>query len=173
MSDIGHGLVSVDGRGAEAAADWGNVKSPESYVGYERTENFVSRDGAILDKPHIYKAPAQLRLNHWALSGDWTIGKQAVVLNKAEGRIAYRFHARDLNLILGPSARGTSVRFRVLIDGQPPGAAHGVDVDGQGNGTVTKSRLYQLVRQPMPIAERLFEIEFLDTGVAAYDFTFG
>jgi thiol-disulfide isomerase/thioredoxin len=173
VSGIGHGLVSVDARGAEAAADWGNLRSPESYVGYERTENFVSRDGAILDKPHVYKAPAQLRLNHWALSGDWTIGKQAVVLNKADGRIAYRFHARDLNLILGPSARGASVRFRVLIDGQPPGAAHGVDVDGQGNGTVTESRLYQLIRQPMPIADRHFEIEFLDPGVAAFDFTFG
>ena len=127
VSGIGHELVSVDAPGAEAAADWGNLRSPESYVGHERTENFVSRDGAILDKPHVYKAPAQLRLNHWALSGDWTIGKQAVVLNKADGRIAYRFHARDLNLILGPSARGASVRFRVLIDGQPPGAAHGVD----------------------------------------------
>ncbi len=173
VSGIGHGLVSVDARGAEAAADWGNLRSPESYVGYERTENFVSRDGAILDKPHVYQAPAQLRLNHWALSGDWTIGKQAVVLNKADGRIAYRFHARDLNLILGPSARGASVRFRVLIDGQPPGAAHGVDVDGQGNGTVTESRLYQLIRQPMPIADRHFEIEFLDPGVAAFDFTFG
>jgi thiol-disulfide isomerase/thioredoxin len=173
IGGIGHELVSVDAPGAEAAADWGNLRSPESYVGHERTENFVSRDGAILDKPHVYKAPAQLRLNHWALSGDWTIGKQAVVLNKADGRIAYRFHARDLNLILGPSARGASVRFRVLIDGQPPGAAHGVDIDGQGNGTVTESRMYQLIRQPKPIADRQFEIEFLDPGLAAFDFTFG
>ncbi|MGO9513141.1 MAG: thioredoxin family protein [Steroidobacteraceae bacterium] len=173
VSGIGHGLVSVDGRGAEAAADWGDLKSPENYVGYERAENFVSRDGAILDKRHVYVAPAQLRLNHWALSGDWTIGKQATVLNKADGRIAYRFHARDLNLIMGPAVRGASVRFRVLIDGQPPGAAHGVDVDGQGNGTVTESRLYQLIRQPKPIVDRHFEIEFLDPGVAAFDFTFG
>ncbi len=173
VSGIGHGLVSVDGRGAEAAADWGDLKSPENYVGYERAENFVSRDGAILDKRHVYVAPAQLRLNHWALSGDWTIGKQATVLNKADGRIAYRFHARDLNLIMGPAVRGASVRFRVLIDGPPPGAAHGVDVDGQGNGTVTESRLYQLIRQPKPIVDRHFEIEFLDPGVAAFDFTFG
>ena len=173
VNGIGHGLVSVDAHGAEAAADWGSLKSPETYVGYERTENFVSRDGAILDKPHVYVAPAQLRLNHWALSGDWTIGRQAVVLNKAGGRIAYRFHARDLNLIIGPSVRGAPVRFRVLIDGQPPGAAHGVDIDGQGNGTVTESRLYQLIRQPMPIVDRHFEIEFLDPGVAAFDFTFG
>jgi len=173
VSGIGHGLVSVDAHGAEAAADWGNLKSPETYVGYERAENFVSRDGAILDKPHVYVPPKQLRLNHWALSGDWTIGKQAVVLNKAGGRIAYRFHARDLNLIIGPSERGASVRFRVLIDGQPPSAAHGADVDGQGNGTVSESRLYQLIRQSKPIVDRLFEIEFLDPGVAAFDFTFG
>jgi thiol-disulfide isomerase/thioredoxin len=174
VSGMGHGLVSVDGRGAEAAADWGDLKSPETYVGYERSENFVSRDGAILDKPHVYVAPAQLRLNHWAFSGDWTIGKQAAILNKADGRISYRFHARDLNLILGPAARGASVRFRVLIDGQPPGAAHGVDVDGRGHGTVIEpSRMYQLIRQPGPIEDREFEIEFFDPGVAAFDFTFG
>ena len=101
------------------------------------------------------------------------MGKQAIVLNKANGRIAYRFHARDLHLVMGPAARGTSVRFRVLIDGQPPGAAHGVDVDDQGNGTVTEQRLYQLIRQPKPIADRQFEIEFLDSGVEAFSFTFG
>ena len=174
LSDIGHGLVSVDAHGAEAAADWGDSKSPETYVGYERAENFVSRDGAILDKPHVYVAPAQLRLNHWALSGDWTTGKQATVLNKTGGRIAYRFHARDLNLIMGPAARGAAVRFRVLIDGQPPGAAHGADVDAQGNGSVAEPpRMYQLIRQPGPIEDRQFEIEFLDPGVAAFDFTFG
>ncbi len=171
-SSIG-GLVSIDGRGAEAAADWGDLKSPENYIGHERTENFISRDGAIVDKPHVYVAPSQLRLNHWALSGDWTIGQDAVALNRADGRIAYRFHARDLNLIMAPMVRGAAVRFRVLIDGQPPGAARGVDVDGQGNGTVTESRMYQLIRQPQPIADRHFEIEFLDPGVAAFDFTFG
>jgi thiol-disulfide isomerase/thioredoxin len=173
VSSIDYGLVSVDGRGVEAAADWGDLKSPENYVGYERAENFVSRDGAILDKPHVYVAPSQLRLNHWALSGDWTIGKQAAVLNKTGGRIAYRFHARDLSLIMGPVVPGASVRFRVSIDGQPPGAAHGVDVDDQGNGKITESRMYQLIRQPKPIADRHFEIEFLDPGVAAFDFTFG
>ena len=170
---IGHELVSVDARGAEAAADWGSLKSPENYVGYERTENFASPGGAVLDKRRVYAAPARLRLNHWALSGDWTVGKQATVLNKANGRIAYRFHARDLHLVMGPAARGTSVRFRVLIDGQPPGAAHGIDVDDQGNGTVTEQRLYQLIRQPKPIADRQFEIEFLDSGVEAFAFTFG
>jgi hypothetical protein len=99
--------------------------------------------------------------------------KQSAVLNAANGRIAYRFHARDLHLVMGPAARGTSVRFRVLIDGQPPGAAHGTDVDGQGDGTVIEQRLYQLIRQPEPIADRQFEIEFLDSGVEAFSFTFG
>ena len=173
MGGIGHELVSVDARGAEAAADWGSLKSPENYVGYARTANFASPGRAVLDKPHVYATPARLRLNHWALSGDWTIGKQATMLNKANGRIAYRFHARDLHLVMGPAARGTSVRFRVLIDGQPPGAAHGIDVDDQGNGTLTEQRLYQLIRQPKPIADRQFEIEFLDPGVEAFAFTFG
>jgi thiol-disulfide isomerase/thioredoxin len=170
---IDHKLVSVDARDAEAAADWGSLKSPENYVGYERTENFASPGGAVLDKRRVYAAPARLSLNQWALSGDWTVEKQATVLNKANGRIAYRFHARDLHLVMGPAARGTSVRFRVLIDGKPPGAAHGIDVDDQGNGTVTEQRLYQLIRQPKPIADRLFEIEFLDSGVEAFAFTFG
>jgi len=173
IGGIGPELVSVDARGAEAAADWGSLKSPENYVGYERTENFASPGGAVLDKRRVYAAPARLRLNHWALAGDWTVEKQAIVLNKPNGRIAYRFHARDLHLVMGPSARGTSVRFRVLIDGRPPGAAHGIDVDDQGNGTVTEQRLYQLIRQPKPIADRQFEIEFLDSGVEAFAFTFG
>jgi hypothetical protein len=151
----------------------GSLKSPENYVGYERTENFASPGGAVLGKRHVYATPAQLKLNDWALSGDWTVEKEAVVLNKANGRIAYRFHARDLHLVMGPAARGASVRFRVLIDGQPPGAAHGSDVDDQGNGTVTEQRLYQLIRQPKPIADRQFEIEFLDSGVEAFAFTFG
>ena len=170
---IGHDLVSVDAQGAEAGADWGSLRSPENYLGYERTENFASPGGAVLDEPRVYEAPARLRLNHWALSGDWTIEQQATVLNEANGRIAYHFHARDLHLVMGPAARGTSVRFRVFIDGQPPGAAHGIDVDDQGNGTVSEQRLYQLIRQPKPIADRLLEIEFLDSGVEALAFTFG
>jgi thiol-disulfide isomerase/thioredoxin len=171
--DIGPELVSVDGQGAEAAADWGSLKSPENYVGYERSENFESPGGAARDQRHVYGAPAKLKLNHWALLGDWTVGKQATVLHKANGRITYRFHARDLHLVMGPAARGTSVRFRVLIDGQPPGAAHGIDVDEQGYGTVTQQRLYQLIRQPKPIADRQFEIEFLGPGVEVFVFTFG
>jgi hypothetical protein len=151
------------------------LKSPENYLGYERTRNFASRAGAVavLDKPRVYAAPERLRLNHWALSGDWTVGTQATVLNEANGRIACRLQARDLHLVMGPAARGTSVRCRVLIDGQPPGAAHGLDVDAQGYGTVTDQRLYQLIRQHQPIADREFQIEFLDPGVAVFAFTFG
>jgi hypothetical protein len=169
---IGSELVSVDGHGAEAAADWGSLKSPENYVGYDRTENFASPGGAVLDKSRVYTVPENLKLNHWALSGDWTMGKQATVLNQPKGRIVYRFHARDLHLVVGPGTGG-AVRFRVLIDGQPPGAAHGVDVDAQGYGTVTEPRLYQLIRQAKPIADRQFEIEFLGSGVEALAFTFG
>jgi len=118
---IGHELVSVDARGAEVAADWDTLKSPENYVCYERTANFASPGGAVLGRRRVYAAPARLRINQWALSGDWAVEKQATVLNKANGRIAYRFHARDLDLVMGPVARGTSVRFRVLIDGRAAG----------------------------------------------------
>ncbi len=166
-------LVSVDAQGVEAAADWDSLRSAENYIGSERSENFASPGDAVLDTPHVYAVPARLRLNEWALSGEWTLGRQATVLNKANGRIAYRFHARDLHLVMGPATRGTSVRFRVFLDGQASGAAHGIDVDEQGNGTVTDQRLYQLIRQPKPIADRQFEIEFLDAGVEAFAFTFG
>jgi thiol-disulfide isomerase/thioredoxin len=173
ISGIDDELVSVDASGAEAAADWGSLRSAENYVGYERTENFASPGGAVLDTPHVYAVPAQLRLNEWALAGEWTVGNQATLLNRANGRIAYRFHARDLHLVMGPAARGTSVRFHVFLDGRPPGPAHGIDVDEQGHGTATEQRLYQLIRQPKPIADRHFEIEFLDAGVEAFAFTFG
>jgi Thioredoxin like C-terminal domain len=172
-ADAGHELVSVDARGAEAAADWAALRSPENYTGYERTENFASPDGVLPGKSHLYTTPPELRLNHWALSGDWTMEEQAATANQAGGQIVYRFHGRDLHLVMGPAVRDTSVRFRVLIDGQPPGAAHGVDVDDQGHGTVAEQRLHQLIRQPGPITDRTFEITFLDPGVQAYAFTFG
>ena len=166
-------LVSVHPQGAEIGSDWSDLMSAENYVGYERTENFESPGGARPDKRHDYALPGQLKLNHWALSGDWTMGREAIVLNKANGHIVYGFHGRDLHLVMGPAAPGTSVRFRVLIDGHPPGAAHGGDVDEQGNGTVTEPRMYQLIRQQGPIMDRQFEIEFLDSGVEAFSFTFG
>ena len=172
-SGIGQDLVSVDPTGIEAAADWDSLRSPENYLGYQRTENFASSNGAVLNTRHVYAAPTGLRLNHWALSGDWTVQAQATVLHQAEGRIVYRFHARDLHLVMGPPAPGTPVRFRARLDGEPPGAAHGTDVDDQGNGTVTEPRLYQLIRQPGPVSERTFEITFLNPGVHAYAFTFG
>ena len=172
-SGIGHDVATVDARGLEAPAAWGDLKSPENYVGYGRTENFSSAGGALRDRPRVYAVPGRLRLNQWALSGDWTMTKGAVVLNKPKGRIAYRFHARDLHLVMGPATGGGPVRFRVLIDGKAPGLAHGTDVDDQGVGTVGAQRLYQLIRQSTPIADRTFEIEFLDPGVEAYAFTFG
>jgi thiol-disulfide isomerase/thioredoxin len=170
---IDQDLVSVAAGGVEAPADWDSLWSPENYLGAARTENFASPDGAVLGTRQVYVVPARLRLNHWALAGDWTVERQAIVLNAPEGRIAYRFHARDLHLVMAPTAPGSPVRFRVLLDGQPPGAAHGTDVDDQGNGTVTEPRLYQLVRQPGPVSERTFEVTFLDPGVQAYAFTFG
>jgi thiol-disulfide isomerase/thioredoxin len=166
-------LTSVDPRGVEAAADWASLRSPENYLGYERTDNFVSPNGSLLDTSYAYAVPPRLGLNQWALSGDWTVKREAIVLNQAGGRIVYRFWARDLHLVMAPPAPGTSVRFRVGLDSQPPGAAHGGDVDDQGNGTLTEPRLYQLVRQPGPISDRTFEITFLDPGVQAYAFTFG
>jgi hypothetical protein len=166
-------LVRIDPRGVEAAADWGNLRSSENYVGYERTQNFESPGGVVPDERHVYAAPTRLGLNDWALSGAWTVKGQPAALDAPNGRIAYRFHARDLHLVMGPAAPGTSVRFRVRVDGRPPGEAHGLDVDAQGYGTATEQRLYQLIRQPRPIADRLFEIEFLDAGVEAFSFTFG
>jgi thiol-disulfide isomerase/thioredoxin len=166
-------LVSVKGDGIEAAADWENLKSPENYLGLARTQNFASNGGAVQNRPRTYAAPTQLRLNHWALAGNWAMRDQAAALHEAGGRIMYRFHARDLHLVMRPAVPGSPVRFRILLDGQPPGAAHGTDVDDQGNGTATEPRLYQLVRQPGTIDDRLFEIEFLDPGIEAFAFTFG
>jgi thiol-disulfide isomerase/thioredoxin len=171
-SGIDGGMVSVTGEGPEAAADWDDLRSPENYVGYERTENFASPGGPVRDKPHAYATPAHLSLNQWALSGDWTIKKDATQLNDATGQLTYRFHARDLHLVMGPSV-GKRVRFRVLIDGHVPGAAHGADVDEQGYGTMSEQRMYQLIRQPKPIGDRDFTINFLDPGAEAFCFTFG
>jgi len=168
------GLVSVDGRGAEAAADWESLGSPETYVGYARGDNFLSPGGAIAETPTTYAIPEKLALNYWAFSGNWTIRQESAALNNDSGRIAFRFHARDLNLVMGPPpAASGPVRFRVLLDGKPRGAGKGVDVDEEGNGTASEQRLYQLIRQQEPIVDRTFEIEFLDPGIEAFVFTFG
>src|SRR2546421_2446276 len=148
IGGIAHELVSVDAQGVEAAAAWSDLRSPENYLGDARTENFASPGGAVVDKPHVYTAPERLRLNQWTLAGEWTVGEQAIALKAANGRIAYRFHARDLHLVMGRASRGTPVRYRVFLDGQAPEAAHGSVVDEQGYGTVTDQRLYQLICQP-------------------------
>jgi len=166
------GLVSVKATGAQAAPDMGDVQSPETYIGYDRAENFVSPGGAVQNAGHVYAAGTP-RLNEWGLSGDWTVGGEHAVLNAKDGGIVYRFHARDLHLVLGPGADGKPVRFRVTIDGAAPGDSHGADIDADGQGTVTGQRLYQLVRQSGAITDRTFEIQFLDPGVQAYAFTFG
>jgi thiol-disulfide isomerase/thioredoxin len=170
---IGDDLVSVADDGFEAQADWANLESPETYLGYEQAQNFASADGAEFDEPFTFGVPDPLERNQWALSGEWTIGPGASVLSGTEGRIAFRFHARDVNLVMGPPSRDTSVPFRVLVDGEAPGDAHGLDVDEQGNGTLTQQRLHLLVRQPGSITDRTFEIAFQAPGAEAYCFTFG
>jgi thiol-disulfide isomerase/thioredoxin len=171
-SSVG-GVVSVTGSGVEAAADWGNLKSPEIYLGHDRMDSFSSPGGAALGRRRTYAAPTSLGLNQWALSGDWTMTNQASVLNRASGRIVCRFHARDVHLVMGPLQHESPVRFRVSIDGQRPDPAHGFDADESGSGRVREQRLYQLIRQPGPILDRTLEIEFLDAGVEAFAFTFG
>jgi thiol-disulfide isomerase/thioredoxin len=165
--------VQPDPSGLEVPADWASLRSPENYTGYERTEGFASPGGPIPGKPQFYTVPARLGLNQWALSGDWTMEEEATTLNAANGQIVCRFHARDLNLVMGPAAAGTFLAFRVRIDGHPPAGAHGTDTDTDGNGALSQQRVYQLIRQPGPISERTFEITFPDPGAQAFCFTFG
>jgi hypothetical protein len=165
--------VLVEANGIEAAANWDNLRSSENYVGYARAVNFASPGGAESDRRRLYAAPKRMALNQWALVGEWTIGRQATVLSGPTGRIVCQFHARDVHLVMGPPRHGGAVRFRVSIDGQAPGAAHGGDVDEAGNGVVVEPRLYQLARQPQPIVDRQFAIEFFDAGVETFAFTFG
>ena len=170
---VGDDIVSLEPDGLEAQADWANLRSPETYLGYEQGRGFASPEGPVLDEPRRYSVPNSLRLNQWALSGDWTIESGACVLHGTEGRIAFRFHSRDAHLVLRARAPGARVPFQVFLDGEPPRGAHGLDVDEQGNGAVSQPRLYQLVRQQDGVTERTLEIEFGAPGVEAYVFTFG
>jgi cytochrome c biogenesis protein CcdA/thiol-disulfide isomerase/thioredoxin len=177
LTEAGHAsaqasIVKVDASGAEAAADAADAQSPETYVGYDRAENFVSPGGAAQDAEKTYAA-GDPRLNEWGLVGDWKVGSERATLTKPDGAIVFRFHARDLHLVLAPSEDGKPVRFEVTIDGQKPGDSHGADTDANGAGEVSGDRLYQLVRQSGPVRDRTFSIRFLDPGVRAYAFTFG
>jgi thiol-disulfide isomerase/thioredoxin len=165
-------LVSAVGLGVEAEADWDHLRTPETYLGYARGQHFASPDSVAFDERRPYDLPERLHLNHWALAGEWTIGQENVVLDRAGGSIAYRFHARDAHLVLSPGAR-EPIPFRVLIDDAAPGLSHGVDVDADGNGLLRDGRLYQLVREHDAVRERTLEITFLEPGAEAYVFTFG
>jgi cytochrome c biogenesis protein CcdA/thiol-disulfide isomerase/thioredoxin len=171
-SGVANDMVEVKAKGAEAASNQADVQSPETYVGWQRSENFVDQKGTVNDAAHTYVA-ATPRLNEWGLTGNWTVGSEQAGLNDRDGSIYYRFHARDLHLVLGPGADGKPVRYQVMVDGKPPGDAHGADTDADGNGTVTGQQLYQLVREPGAVGDHTFEIRFLDPGVQAYAFTFG
>lgn len=170
---FGRGLTPVNGQGFEATADWADLQSAENYLGYERTEGFSSPGGPIPDQSRTYIVPSQLTLNQWALSGDWTITKGFSEPHAPGGKLAYRFHARDMHLVMGASDPSKPVRFRVMIDGIPPTMDHGLDIDADGWGSVKEPRLYQLVRQSRPITDRTLEIEFPDAGSQVWCFTFG
>ena len=165
-------LVSVEGLGVEAEADWDDLRTPETYLGYGRSERFASPDGAAFDERLTYERPERLRFNHWALAGEWTIRRENVVLDQADGSIAFRFHARDAHLVLSPGAR-EPIPFRLLLDGEAPGPSHGVDVDEGGSALLRDGRLYQLVREHDAVRERTLEITFQEPGAEAYVFTFG
>jgi thiol-disulfide isomerase/thioredoxin len=164
-------LVSVEGIGVEAAADWNHLQAPETYLGYARSERFTPADGPTL-QANAHQLPKQLPVNHWALAGDWTIGRENVVLDQAGGSIAFRFHARDAHLVLSAGAR-EQIPFRVLLDGQAPGRSAGLDVDEDGTGVLRDGRLYQLIRQPDTVHEQTLQITFHEPGAEAYVFTFG
>jgi thiol-disulfide isomerase/thioredoxin len=172
-ADVDEDLVTVEPHGLEVAADWRSLGSPETYLGYARSTGFASERLARYDRSHLYGAAPQLPLNHWDLSGSWTVGAHAARLDDAGGRVAYEFRARDVNLVMGPAPGGGPVRFRVRLDGGTAPGATGTDVGADGTGTLTDQRCYQLVRQDGPITQRRFEIEFLDAGVEVFCFTFG
>jgi len=172
-SDLDTDLVMVEPQGLEVAADWRSLGSPETYLGYRQSSGFVSEQSEHYDRPHLYAGGRRLLRNTWDLTGDWTVASHAAVLNEPNGKISFAFHARDVNLVMGPAQAGASVPFRVTLDGHPVGDAGGTDVDADGLGVVTEQNTYQLVRQPGRVGDSVFEIEFLEAGVEAYCFTFG
>jgi hypothetical protein len=173
VEEVDRHVIVVDGVGPEAAADWDHLESAETYVGYGQTQGFASPGGVVPDEPQMYAAPAALGADQWALSGAWTISAESVVSNEPNARVALRFHARDVHLVMGRVREANVVRFRVLVDGQPPGAAAGTDVDAAGVGSLEEPRMYQLIRQRGSIGSRVFEIVFEDPGSEAFAFTFG
>lgn len=173
VKNVPTSLVRVQGAGAQAPADWANLHTPETYVGFQQAEGFRSPGGMIAGQKRTYDLPDRLPTNMWAASGEWTFASEAARAERPNARIVYRFHARDVNLVMGAMSRDKPVPFRVRIDGQPPGAAHGSDTDASGRGVLMEKRLYQVVRQPGAIDDRTFEIEFLEPGAEAYAFTFG
>jgi thiol-disulfide isomerase/thioredoxin len=166
-------LVQVEATGPEVAADFGSLRSPETYLGFARSENFLAGEDAPLGRRSSHSFPTRIGLNEWALDGAWKVEREVAILAKPHGRIAYVFHARDLHLVMGPSAGRAAVRFRVTVDGKVPGPMHGVDTDEHGHGTASELRLYQLIRERSRVGTHRFEIEFLDAGVEVYSFTFG
>jgi thiol-disulfide isomerase/thioredoxin len=172
-AEIDLDLVMVEPRGLEVAAEWATLRSPESYLGYGQSSGFVAEDVHLFDVPHVYDPVRGLPLNAWNLAGDWTHARHAAVLNAAGGSVSFAFHARDVNLVMGPATAGATIPFRVTLGGQAPGTAHGTDVDADGLGIVDRQATYQLIRQTGRISDRVVGIEFLDAGVEAYCFTFG
>ena len=173
VADLERDLVSVAGQGPETEADWDDLDSPETYLGYERTENLDAPAGVAPDEPHTYALSDTMGLNHWGLAGDWTLRAGSVHLNEPNGRIAFRFHARDVHLVMGPATRDAAIPFQVFIDGRPLDEANGSDVDARGSGMLDFPRMYQLIRQRGPIKDRTFEIEFSEAGAEGFCFTFG
>ena len=172
-AELPAGLSAIEPYGDEVQADWEDLGSSESYLGYEQERGFDAPAGIAQNRPRTYRSPGRLQLNRWSLTGNWTVRSDASALNEAGGRIAFQFHSRDVNLVMGPAKKMTTVPFRVYLDGEVAGEAHGTDVDDQGIGTLNMQRMYQLIRQARPIVDRRFEIEFLEPGAEAFCFTFG
>jgi thiol-disulfide isomerase/thioredoxin len=170
---IGDAVTEVIGEGAQAAPDWADLRSPETYLGYDKAEKFAGRDGFAIDAQAIYESVPGLPLNHWTLAGSWVVGREYATAALPDAAIKIRFHSRDLHLVLARNPAAPPVRYRVTIDGSAPGEHHGIDTDANGWGVIEDDRMYQLVRQKRPIEDRVFEVSFQEPGARAYVFTFG